>query len=358
LEWPPSKLMLSVAGPSNGTSKAVDELHVPSEMSAAQLAVVISASLLGHTAAEQVPVLLRPPAVANAAAATADADAVAVAEHGTSMFVDKDMSRGIFQPRSLTQWHHDVCGHHALFNVRHLLQRASATGTIEESDLSVLQNESCFWNTVFADVKLLADHGESTGRWPRSRITCGILDEIHIKQVIETDEFLKDRASVVSYPETLVPESAAGQALLAVVNGTQVAHGFLLGCSVHWLGLVAVKTPVGLQIWYCDSYNRPRAGLLTEEQVKECVSQQEQTHTEKLRNYLRSRPDFKHRPMDQVEAALEEGVPEWWKGIQKSALFWRVRPRNVRRTLTEQENQNVRQYLELFSSAFERWTVE
>jgi len=266
LEWPPSKLMLRVAGPSSDTSKAVDELQVPSEMSAAQLAVVIAASPCGNTAIEQAPVLPQPPTVANAAAA--DEDAVAVAEHGTSMFVDMDMSRGIFQPRSLTQWHHDVCGHHALFNVRHLLQRVSSMGTIEESGLLVLQNEACFWSTLFADVKFLAEHGEITGRWPRSRITCGILDEIHIKHLIETDEFLTDRVSVVSYPETFVPESAAGQALLAVVNGTQVAHGFLLGCSVHWIGLVVVKTAAGPQVWYCDSYNRPRAGLLTEEQVK------------------------------------------------------------------------------------------
>jgi len=355
LEWPPSKLLLRVAGPSSETSKSVDELKMPSEMTVEQLAVVIAASPCGNAAIEQAPTLPHSPAVADAAAA---ADAVAVAEHGTSMFVDTDTSRGIFQPKSLVQWHHDVCGHHALFNVRHLLQRVSATGIIEESGLVVLQNEACFWSTLFADVKLLADHGQGTGRWPRSRITCGILDEIHIKQVIETDDFLKNKASVVSYPESLVPESVAGQALLAVVNGTQVAHGFLLACSVHWIGLVAVKTPAGPQVWYCDSYNRPRAGVLTEQQVKECVIQQEQAHTENFRKYLRARPDFQHRPLDQVEAALEEGVPEWWKGIQKSALFWRVRPRSLRQTLTEQDDQNVRQYLEIFSSAFERWTVE
>ena len=27
--------------------------------------------------------------------------------------------RKIAQLQSLTQWHHDVCGHHALFNLRH-----------------------------------------------------------------------------------------------------------------------------------------------------------------------------------------------------------------------------------------------
>jgi len=357
LEWPPSKLMLRVTDPSKGTPEATDEIQVPSEMSVAQLAVVIAGSSLGNRALEQAPVLPQPSAIADTAAATAAADGVAVVEGGTSILVDTDPSRGIFQPRSLTQWHHDVCGHHALFNVRHLLQSVSAIGTIEESEsgLSVLQNEVFFWGTVFADVRFLADHGESTGRWPRSRITCGILDEIHMIQVIATDEFLKDRASVVSCPEILVRESAAGQALLAVVNGTQVAHGFLLGCHVHWIGLVVVKTAAGPQVWYCDSYNRPRAGLLTEEQVKECVMQQDEAHTETLRKCLQARPDFKHRPIDQVEAAVEGGVPEWWKGTQKSALFWRVRPRNVRRTLREQENQNLRQYLEIFSSAFEKW---
>jgi len=101
----------------------------------------------------------------------------------------------------------------------------------------------------------------------------------------------------------------------------------------------------------CDSYNRPIARLLQLESVRDLAEQQDLQRCERYRRQLRAHPDWQHQPESNVERALVEGVPEWWKGIVKSALFWRWKPREVRRTLAVQELECLQQYLKTFVTA-------
>ena len=74
-------------------------------------------------------------------------------------------ARGISQPMSLAQWHHAVCGHHALFNLRRLVAMSTGLklqfgpdtfpGCLLSGDSSLLQNEPCFWRQALCDIEQL-----------------------------------------------------------------------------------------------------------------------------------------------------------------------------------------------------------
>jgi hypothetical protein len=273
--------------------------------------------------------------------------------------VQEDAERGIAQPLCLAQWHPDACGHHALFSVRCLLQlfggNGSGSGTEGRGSAGLLE-EGAFWQRLMRDTLLLADYGERSGRWPRDRVTSCILDEIHMDQLIQSDSSLRGRVSIIGSPSALAPGTEAGKALAAVAAGDALAHGFLLECSIHWMALVAVKPCAGRpSLWLCDSYNRPLARLRDPAQVEELAMEHDgdERRQEKRRQQLRARSEWAHQPQAHIEMALQEGVPEWWKGCKRSALFWRLRPRELRLTLGAQELSCLQQYLDVFVSTFQ-----
>jgi len=93
------------------------------------------------------------------------------------------------------------------------------------------------------------------------------------------------------------------------------------------------------------------ARLLARGDVRELAEQHELKWREKSRQGLRAQHDWEHQPDHNVERALDDGVAEWWKGIQKAPLFWKWKPREVRVALATQELEHMRQYLEYFVSA-------
>ena len=59
---------------------------------------------------------------------------------------------------------------------------------------------------------------------------------------------------------------------------------------------------------------------------------------------LREQKQWEHRPDDHLEAACEEGVPEYWRGNRKNTMWWRFQPASIRRALLAAELYAVRTY--------------
>ncbi|CAJ1362622.1 unnamed protein product, partial [Effrenium voratum] len=132
--WPPRQVQLQLARP----GLPALEMQVPSASSPQQLATLITAARrVAEGRADEVP-----------------PEKILEAELEV---VDECQERKIAQPLSIRQWHHGVCGHHALFNLRCMLR----------GDLDALRDEPKFWQQALADMQRLANFGEQSGRWPR-----------------------------------------------------------------------------------------------------------------------------------------------------------------------------------------------
>lgn len=256
--------------------------------------------------------------------------------------VDADPSRGVVQPRCLQQWHGNVCGHHALFSASALVQGQPAR----------LLDEGEFWRGLLDNVAALARHGERMKSWPPSRVTNGVVDEVQLMHLVNSDASLRGRLNFVPNVERLTGDlaargSEARRALEAVRTGTKQAHGFLLVGAAHWYAAVAVAGSAGRAptLLLCDSYNRPMARLRTEEDVAALVDAQMEAKREHVRQALRQHPDWTHRPEEHLDTAFEDGVPEYWKGTNKASLFWRFRPRSVSAEVLRQDFENMRRYV-------------
>jgi len=261
--------------------------------------------------------------------------------------LEQDADRGIWQPRCLQQWHHDVCGHHSLFNVACLLR----------GDFQALLDERRFWASALGGIAELARYGEASGRWPRSRVSGGVADDVHIRHLVESSEVLRGRVCILSSTDALAAElrdcgSALRTAMDRVRLGRSPAHGLLLGATNHWYAAVAVAPPGphgSPSLWLCDSYNTPMAGLRSEADVGALVEARLEASRDWVYEGLRRLPEWRHRPEEHLEAAFEDGVQEWWKGTLKSAIFWRRQPLSVRRALKHREFSDVLLYLRSLS---------
>merc|ERR1712107_491211 len=93
------------------------------------------------------------------------------------------------------------------------------------------------------------------------------------------------------------------------------------------------------------------ARLLEVENLRDYAEQRELVWREKFRQHLCAQPDWVHRPEQDIERTLEEGLSEWWKGTMKSPLFWRWKPRALRHDLLTQEAEHMQQYLRVLTAA-------
>jgi hypothetical protein len=233
-----------------------------------------------------------------------------------------------------------------------LLDRDSAR---EESSMTHASlDEKLFWQRTLSNIQRLAHVAETSGRWPRSRVTGGVIDSVHMAELIESNDFLRDRLHVVDHPDQIAADTPAGKALADVAEGRRKAHGFLIGCAVHWMGLVATNdsaSAAGPRVWLFDSLNRTFGRLRTQEELAQlaesCVSEDMSRFKEKLK----STAGWQHRSAEAIEEAAEDGVPEWWKGIKKNSMFWRFKPRCLRQELQYQELDYLQKYLRLVSSS-------
>jgi len=327
------------------------ELAVPNSVTSAQLANLLTA---GISACDEV-------AEEDAAAGEAKEEATTTQtipfKQQQLSWLESDVSRGVDQASCLQQWHGDVCGHHALFSVRcHLLGKPTA-----------LNDERLFWANTLKNIKELAHHGENTKRWPRSRVTSGVADEVHLLHLVESDDQLRGRVAVLQNVESLrrqldAPNSDLQKGLDDLVMGRSQAFGFLLGATQHWYAAVALRanapsisscngSAARVQLIFCDSHNKPLAKLRSADQVDALTDVYIEKHLGRKRKLLLEQPEWQHRPRLHVNQALEDGIEEWWKGSTRSSLFWRFRPKALQRVVIKEELDNVRDYLEVLTKA-------
>lgn len=261
--------------------------------------------------------------------------------HGLPL-LDSDTERGIFQLECLKQWHPNVCGHHALTSVACIV-----AGRPER-----LHDEDWFWQQTLTNTERLAQYGEKSGSWPRSRVTGGVVDDVHVCRIIEEDPELRGRVTVTPSVEDLrrllQDQGHLRQDLQDVCSGKKEAHGILLGATTHWYAAVAVapaSSANGATLWFMDSHNQRMACLRGEEDVARHSEGRLEACRTRVLEELREHEDWRHRPEAHRERVFEEGQEEWWKGKLRSALFWRHKPRAVRDTLIRQECSEICAYL-------------
>eukprot|EP00931_Biecheleriopsis_adriatica_P101582 TRINITY_DN76693_c0_g1_i1.p1 TRINITY_DN76693_c0_g1~~TRINITY_DN76693_c0_g1_i1.p1 ORF type:complete len:424 (-),score=89.81 TRINITY_DN76693_c0_g1_i1:210-1442(-) len=347
--WPPSKATLRISPHRDGGGDVGDvELKIPSAANPAQLEAILQAGMA---------FLHQSPGNGGYKAAPAES----LSDCPEAYLCSATCKEGIekVQARCLQQWHHDVCGHHALFS----------TSCLVRGESSALLHEETFWHRTLHNIMTLADHGEASGRWPRSRVTGGVADACHLQYLVDSDDKLSGQITVVQDIEELRgqlknPESNTAKAINALLTGRQRAHGFLLGAAVHWYAAVALlpepDTPTASrgkccpQLFFCDSYNRPLVTLESEDELETLIEQRLDEWRERSCARLKEDLKWAHQPDDRIRHAVEEGVEEWWKGIRKSALFWRFQPAEIKRQLLRQELGGVKAYLDELASAL-RW---
>lgn len=376
--WPPRKFTLFVepaAGEVDGTKSLMSDtgFEVSSSISADQLAEIIavssnsSASSSSRSGQEDSTVPGSDTSSVNAAdsrsngyAASCSSTPAAIQSKLTLKGIDSlaqiesDGSRGLLQLRCLEQWHGNTCGHHSIFNVACLLA----------GDLEKLQDPHAFWRSTLDNIQRLADYGESSGRWPPSRVTKGVADGAHLRHLVESSDLLSGRVCLVDSLEYLRnqlknPDSEVSLAVASFNKQPSGAHGFLLGATNHWYAAVAVKAPISedcnspieTRLLFCDSYNAPLVLLRDEEDVENRAGELAKRRREWFVQKLKKMPDWEHRPEEHFETALVEGVPEWWKGTRKSAVFWQSQPLDVWMYYKKQELNDVRCYLNILNEA-------
>jgi len=337
LPWPPDKVMVRTqSSPTASASMLVKGTVTPE-----QLASVLDG---GIAAAREIQ---QPAATENYEVMTsADLEPNLRSMH----LIDSDPGRLILQPLSLQQWHHGACGHHALFSIRCFLQ----------GRLQSLRDEQHFWQEVMVSIDSLSSYGESSRRWPKSRVTSGIVDELHADYLVNSSSVLRGRVSVVPSYEALEaqlsrPSSPERKALQDVRAGLQRAHGFLLGASTHWYAAVAIAgTDRGQpRLVFLDSHNVPLAKLRNARDAEDLANKEMLKIRDAMYRDLQSSNLWKHRPQEHLDRAFVDGVEEWWKGILKASPFWKHPPSHVRSQLKVQELDAVRCYLEALSSVLQ-----
>jgi len=237
------------------------------------------------------------------------------------------------------QWHGGTCGYHALWNAQCLLA----------GDVARLMDEPAFWNFVFNNVDRLIAHGESSAGWPRSRFLGGVADGCHLKYLAATNSALKDCLSV----SEIACQFEATPGLARLRAGSMSAEAFLVGAQTHWYCIVVQPAAMSGQprLWICDSYNASLAILRTSEDVQGLVKSTLELRDQKQVESLKKTAEWCHRPDADIEAAVQDGIPEWWKGAHRSALFWRYKPMELRKHLLTQEYSDISSHIKLLLDA-------
>jgi hypothetical protein len=343
--WPPRKFDLKVIPPEIA-NRRINVLHssglgLSSSVSASEFVELLNAGITNDTQNLAKPTPSAAPLVA-------------------LPLVDSDKSRRLLQPQCLQQWNSNTCGYHALFSVQCLL----------EGETSKLCSPHYFWQRTLSHIQALAEYGETSGRWPRSRVTKGVADGVHLRHLVESSDVLRGRVTIAETLEEF--EMQIREPMNDILSGHTQAHGFVLAGTCHWyaaavataqhahsgikLGTVPKHLPCSasgdeIHIFFCDSYNRPLVNLGSEEHVAGVAEELVQAERPDFMANLRMQPEWAHRPQADLDKVFEEGLPEWWKGVQKSSLFWRSQPLELKRNLKIQELTNIKAYLESINVA-------
>lgn len=102
---------------------------------------------------------------------------------------------------------------------------------------------------------------------------------------------------------------------------------------------------------FCDSHNEPLARLHCADDVEAAADRYVEAKIKCTRQYFSQHSEWKHRTPNDVEAAIENGVQEWWKGSLKSSLFWKHKPKSLVRQLAIQQFNDVKSYIDILVRA-------
>ncbi|KAG8466257.1 hypothetical protein KFE25_002013 [Diacronema lutheri] len=192
----------------------------------------------------------------------------------------------IVQPRVPQQWHPNLCGAHALFDVRLMLELADREasrhgGTPASAALGPLADaraDACACRYVVACLHQISAHQRESGAWATLRPAAGVLDAAQLRWLAAQDPQLRDRVLVfdelpadldhelrelrcareqrrgaLAHPPAATPFVSFVSQLVALVaraHGQRVgaagdggcengrAIGVIFGAVHHWLALV------------------------------------------------------------------------------------------------------------------------
>jgi len=232
------------------------------------------------------------------------------------------------QLRSQPQWHPSTCSHHALFNASVLLRAARRPGSHSEAQQDLLSTR-LLWSRTLGGIQALVQHGEASGKWVASRVTSGMADEAHLQVLIDGNPLLSGAVRVLSMPEQWSTEEEQAVAKV-VTEGREVA--FLLGAAIHWVCVVVTPGPKP-RIWYVDSENRRLAEAVRQGPEAFAAADEEANRARRIVTLGAGR--LQQAPDAEIQRVLEEGMPQYWRGVTQASEFWRFKPRCVRERLMQ-----------------------
>ena len=171
-------------------------------------------------------------------------------------------------------------------------------------------------------MELLKSRREKEGLWSTSKLENATLDESHMEYLISVDPVLRGNCSVINYSEALSTS-------MTIHLPKKIRHGYLLGCSSHWIAGCLVGD---FDFLVADSHNKPLATLKTPEMSFALANQALEDYRLQFRAKMKEVDRYKHYPDSVLDQLLEDGIPEYWKGQVIDRLWWTHRPIQVRKT--------------------------
>jgi len=212
------------------------------------------------------------------------------------------------QPMTMIQWHPNACGYRALFNAMCLA-----------NDWTLMSTEPRYWSEVLHWLRILERSNKESNLWSLSGLRSVTLDQMQMRFLVNSDPRLFDKVDVYGSQEELEK------------NTVSFPKALVLGCVTHW----AAASIASARVQFAESFRKPCFQFLSEtesELTPQDVAEKvmEDYRPRFLRKLRRSHATYEHMPEEMLEDFYINGVPEYWKGKEKSSLWWLHRPYEVR----------------------------
>lgn len=256
----------------------------------------------------------------------------------------------MLQPWVAPQRHQNACGYHALYNAQMLLTAADALaqGVAPSADVfEAFQDERGSCRKLLAALHMLQtkppEGRSNSSQWKPATIRGCTLDQCHIRHLLALDPTLARRIFIAE-AEVRAGVAEAKDAIVDLAKGKGEPVALILGCVTHWLAAAVACTPDGPVLLLADSFNKCLlSSIPSAELAEKIVEERFPGFVEKIRAEM---PRYVEAPETVLRELFETGVPEWWKGKEKSSVYWKHRPAPLRRHLQEMEIEAVYAYLD------------